>query len=272
MNTEYERFDTLAFDRPAEGVLRVTINRPEKMNALTLADHKQMEDIWGVIDEDPETMCTIVTGAGRAFCAGGDIDDVRKDVDQGIDFDNTVMRWRGGANLVYSMINARKPIVSAINGVAVGGGLCVALLADIPIAAKSATLIDGHTKLGVAAGDHAAIIWPLLCGMAKSKYYLMTSRKVTGEEAEKMNLVALAVEDDELQDKALEVASELAKGPQTAIRMTKYCLNHYLKQAGPIFDLSLTMELWGFLGPDTQEGMSKVLDRQKPEFKKFSEF
>src|SRR6202022_3836528 len=122
-----------------------------------------------------------------------------------------------------------KPIVSAIHGPAVGAGLVVALLADVSIAGRSAKIIEGHTRLGVAAGDHAAICWPLLCGMAKSKYYLLTCETLLGEEAERIGLVSLCVDDDQVQDKALEVAVSLANGAQSAIRWTKHTLNHWYR-------------------------------------------
>ena len=120
------------------------------------------------------------------------------------------------------MINCDKPIISAIHGPAVGAGLVAGLLADISIAAKSAKIVDGHTRLGVAAGDHAAIVWPLLCGMAKAKYYLLLCEPISGEEAERIGLVSLAVDDAHLLEKAYEVADKLALGSQTAIRWTKY--------------------------------------------------
>ena len=120
------------------------------------------------------------------------------------------------------------------------------LLADISIAAKDARIIDGHTRLGVAAGDHAAIVWPLLCGMAKAKYYLMLCEPVSGEEAERIGLVSLAVEPADLLPKAYEVAERLAHGSQSAIRWTKYALNNWLRSAGPTFDTSLALEFMGF--------------------------
>jgi enoyl-CoA hydratase len=174
--------------------------------------------------------------------------------------------WREARDMVYNVINCGKPIVSAINGPAVGAGLVVAILADISIAAKSARLIDGHTKLGVAAGDHAVIIWPLLCGMAKAKYHLLLCETVTGEEAERIGLVSLAVPDDELQGRALEIATRLAEGAQSAIRFTKYALNNWLRAAGPLFDTSLALEFLGFNGPELPEGAAALREKRPPRF------
>jgi len=153
-----------------------------------------------------------------------------------------------------------------MHGPAVGAGLVAGLLADISIAAKSARLIDGHTRLGVAAGDHAAIIWPLLCGMAKAKYYLLLCETISGEEAERLGLVSLTCEETELQAKSLEVARKLASGAQTALRWTKYSLNNWLRMAGPSFDASLALEVLGFTGPEAKEGVASLREKRKPAF------
>jgi enoyl-CoA hydratase len=142
----------------------------------------------------------------------------------------------------------------------------LAILADISIAARSAKLIDGHTKLGVAAGDHAAIIWPLLCGMAKAKYHLLLCEPVTGEEAERIGLVSLAVPDADLPARAMDVAVRLAEGAPNAIRWTKYALNNWLRAAGPIFDASLGMEFLGFSGPELPEGTAALREKRPPRF------
>ena len=174
--------------------------------------------------------------------------------------------WREARDLVYNMINCSKMIVSAMHGPAVGAGLVAGLLADISIAARDARIIDGHTRLGVAAGDHAAIVWPLLCGMAKAKYYLLLCEQVSGEEAERIGLVSLCCEQAELQAKALEVARKLNAGAQTALRWTKYSLNNWLRMAGPGFDASLALEMLGFTGPEVKEGIASLREKRKPSF------
>src|SRR3990170_4167552 len=182
------------------------------------------------------------------------------------EFDARARVWREARDLVYNMLNCSKIIVSAIHGPAVGAGLAAALMADISIAGRNAKLIDGHTRLGVAAGDHAAIIWPLLCGMAKAKYYLLTCDTISGEEAERIGLVSLTCEEGELQGKALEVARKIASGAQTAIRWTKYSLNNWLRMAGPAFDASLALEMLGFTGPEAKEGLGAIKEKRKPDF------
>jgi enoyl-CoA hydratase len=174
--------------------------------------------------------------------------------------------WREARDLVYNIINCDKPIVSAMHGPAVGAGLVAGLLADISIAAKNAKIVDGHTRLGVAAGDHAAIVWPLLCGMAKAKYHLLLCEPVSGEEAERIGLVSRCVDDAELHDVALEVAVRLAGGSQSAVRWTKYALNNWLRMAGPTFDTSLALEFLGFGGPDVREGVAAFREKRPPSF------
>ncbi|MDR5814162.1 enoyl-CoA hydratase/isomerase family protein [Caballeronia sp. LZ033] len=259
----YASYSTLAFDRPARGVLRITLNRPERLNALDARGHDELARVWRDVDEDPEVGAVILCGAGRAFSAGGDFDMVEEMIDS---FDARMRVWREAKDLVYNIINCSKPIVSAIHGSAVGAGLVAALLADISVAARTAKLVDGHTRLGVAAGDHAAIIWPLLCGMAKAKYHLMLCEPVSGEKAEQIGLVSLAVDDAELQDTALNVATRLVNGAPSAVRLTKYALNNWLRQAGPTFDASLALEMLGFGGAEVREGVASFREKRAPQY------
>ncbi len=219
MDENYARFSRLLIDRPHAGVLRVIMNRPDKLNAVDGEMHRQLTEIWRVIDVDASVNAVLLTGAGKAFSAGGDLDLLDEMI---ADVDTRMRVWREARDMVYNLINCSKPVVSAINGPAVGAGLALALLADVSIAARSARLIDGHTKLGVAAGDHAAIVWPLLCGMAKAKYHLLLCEAVTGAEAERIGLVSLAVPDEDLQARAMDIAVRLAEGAPNAVRSTKY--------------------------------------------------
>src|SRR2546425_8204180 len=249
---DYRDYQHLRFERRERGVVLVTINRPEVLNATNDRLHWELTQVWLTLDADETARVAVVTGAGRAFSAGGDRDMVEASSRDPKRLGRTV---REASDLVYNMINTDKPIISAINGVAVGAGLVVALLADISIISETARFTDGHTKLGVVAGDHAAIIWPLLCGMAKAKYYLLTSDFIDGKEAERIGLVSLCVPQAEVVPKALEVADKLAAGSQMAIRWTKRSLNNWLRMAGPIFDQSIALEMLTFaMKDDVLEG------------------
>src|SRR6185503_18588424 len=232
--------------RPAAGVLRITMDGPG-LNAVGHAVHRQLADVWLAVDRDPETNVALLRGAGKAFSAGGSfelLDDLMSD------YAVRTRIMREARDLVFNVINCAKPIVSAMHGPAVGAGLVAGLLADVSVVGRTARIIDGHTRLGVAAGDHAAICWPLLCGMAKAKYYLLTCEPLTGEEAERIGLVSLCVDDDAVHATALEVARTLSTGAQSAIRLTKHALNNWYRAQSGIFDASLAFEFFGFNGPD----------------------
>src|SRR5213075_1341016 len=261
---DYSEYRELRVRRLEPGILEIVMRAEEgKLSVTTARMHAEMARIWLDVDRDAETRVAILRGEGRGFSAGGDLKMVEEMTH---DFAVRARVWREAKDLVYNLINCSKMIVSAMHGPAVGAGLVCGLLADISIAAKNARLIDGHTRLGVAAGDHAAIIWPLLCGMAKAKYYLLLCEQVSGEEAERIGLVSLAVPDAELQDRALDVTVRLAEGAPNAIRWTKYALNNWLRTAGPIFDASLGMEFLGFSGPELPEGAAALREKRPPRF------
>ncbi|MCP4359482.1 MAG: enoyl-CoA hydratase/isomerase family protein [Chloroflexi bacterium] len=257
----YSDFEHIQFEKRDYGILWMTLNRPDILNAANRRLHTELVEVWLTIDRDPEVVTAVVTGAGRAFSAGGDLAWVEGAYRNTEEILHILDEARG---LVYNMLHCDKPIISAINGPAVGAGLVVALLADISIAAENARLADGHVRMGVAAGDHSAIIWPLLCGVAKAKYYLMTSDFVDGREAERLGLVSLCVPDEELLDKAMSVANDIATGPRHAIRFTKRALNQWLLQAGPIFDHSLALEMLGFYSEDMVAGIEGLRERKRP--------
>ena len=258
----YARYTRLKFDRPHPKVLRITMENG-RMNTTDAALHAELGDIWRDLDRDTSVNAAVLTGAGKVFSAGGDFAIVQENID---DFGSRARQWKEARDIVYNVINCSKPVVSAMRGVAVGAGLVCGLLADVSIATKDCRIIDGHTRLGVAAGDHAAIIWPLLCGLARAKYYLLLCDQVLGEEAERIGLISLAVEDSELDAKALEIATRLAEGAQSAIRWTKYALNNWLRAMGPTFDTSLALEFLGFTGPEVKEGLASHLEKRKPAF------
>src|SRR3989337_2177783 len=235
---DYSSYQDLKIRTLEPGILEIVMGEEGKLAVATARAHAEMARVWLDVDRDADTRVAIRRGGGKGFSAGGDMAMVEE---MTRDHAARARVWREARDLVYNMLNCSKIIISAIHGPAGGAGLAAALMADISIAAKKARLIDGHTRLGVAAGDHAAIIWPLLCGMAKAKYYLLTCDTVSGEEAERIGLVSLCGPQEELHERARAVAAKLARGSQSAIRWTKYALNNWLRQAGPIFDAALAL-------------------------------
>ncbi|GAA0339157.1 enoyl-CoA hydratase/isomerase family protein [Actinoallomurus spadix] len=260
---DYGAYERLRIDWAREGVLRVTISAPERLNAVDATGHRELAQIWRDADADDEVRAVLVRGEGTAFSAGGDLAMIEEMM---ADYDVRSRVLREARDIVYNIINCGKPVVSAIQGPAVGAGLAVALLADISVAGRTARIIDGHTRLGVAAGDHAAVVWPLLCGMAKAKYHLLLCEPLSGAEAERIGLVSVCVDDDAVHDKALEIAGRLADGAAQAIAFTKYALNNWLRTAGPAFDASLALEFYGFAGPDLREGVQALREKRPPSF------
>jgi len=256
------RFPSLRFDEPAEHVLRITLDGPG-LNAVDASVHRDLADVWTAVDREPRVRVALLAGAGRAFSAGGSFELLEEMLG---DYAGRTRVLREARDLVFNIVDCSKPVVSAIHGPAVGAGLVAALLADVSVAARSARIIDGHTRLGVAAGDHAAVCWPLLCGMAKAKYYLLTCEPLTGEEAERIGLVSLCVDDDVVHDRALEVAVGLAEGAQSAIRWTKHALNNWYRDHSSIFDASWGLEFYGFGGPDAAEGLASHREKRPPRF------
>ena len=266
MKTDYTRYQTLHITRRGVDGAVLDIQMRALNGKLPTADHaghRELTEIWRDVSRDDSARVAVLRGEGLGFSGGGDLGLVQA---MATDFAVRTKVWKEARDLVYNIVNCDKPIVSALHGPAVGAGLVAGLLADISITTKTAKIVDGHTRLGVAAGDHAAMVWPLLCSMAKAKYYLLLCEPISGEEAERIGLVSLCVNDDELLPRAYEVADKLAAGSQTAIRWTKYALNNWLRQAGPAFDASLALEFMGFAGPDVQEGMASLRERRPPNF------
>ena len=263
MTEMYAGYKALKFARPKPRVLEVILSNPGKLNALTDVGHRELADVWRDIDRDPETSVVLLRGEGGVFSAGGDFGMIKQMAD---DWAIRSRIWKEASDLVYNVINCSKIVVSAIEGPCVGAGLAAAMVSDVTIAGRRARIIDGHTRLGVAAGDHAAIIWPLLCGMSKAKYYLLTCEPLTGEEAERIGLISKVVDDDKVVETALQVAERLSDGPQAALRWTKHALNNWLRLAGPTFDASLALEFLGFSGPELREGVTAHTEKRRPRF------
>ncbi|GAA3754118.1 enoyl-CoA hydratase/isomerase family protein [Microbacterium kribbense] len=260
---DFSSYQQLLFERRGHGVLLVTLNNPDKYNAADEGMHGELARVWDDIARDESVRAVVVTGAGKAFSAGGDLAMVRRLAGSSERVGNMLSEM---TRLVQGMADCPVPIVSAINGVAVGAGAVVALLADISVCADDARIGDGHVRLGVAAGDHAALVWPLMAGLAKARYYLLTGEMITGAEAERIGLVSRCLPRAQVLGEALRIADGLATGPQQAIRLTKRVLNGWLRQSMPLFDQAAAYEMLGFLGPDVVEGEAALREKRPASF------
>ncbi|XAH24751.1 enoyl-CoA hydratase/isomerase family protein [Xylophilus sp. GW821-FHT01B05] len=246
-----------------DGIAQVVLGAPGAMPTTGATGHAALAGLWPRLAAQAGVRSILVRSEGKGFCAGGHT----SLVEEMLHSETARLRvLREARAIVQGMLDCDRPIVSAIHGAAVGAGAAVALLADVSVAARQARIIDGHTKIGVAAGDHAAVVWPLLCGMAKAKYYLLTCTPLSGEEAERIGLVSLCVDAADLQQTAYGVATQLAAGSPTALAWTKRSLNHWLRAAWPAFEHSLVLEMMGFAGADGHEGLAAFQEGRPPRF------
>jgi enoyl-CoA hydratase/carnithine racemase len=237
-----------------------TLNRPDRLNAVNGRMHTEMERLPGDYDADPDLRALVVTGAGRAFCSGGDFSPSRE---RGSEPSNP----DGGRHMVDNMLDCRKPVISAVNGYALGLGATYALLADVVVASHGAVFGDTHVSMGLGAGDGGGVIWPLLMGVNRAKYFLMTGEHLPADEAERMGLVNFLVEDDQLLDKATEVATRLANGPTRAIVASKVPINKYIKMVSNlVLPLSLSMEGANFNTEDHREAVLAFREKREANF------
>ncbi|WP_281688961.1 enoyl-CoA hydratase-related protein [Pseudonocardia thermophila] len=236
--------ENFKFERDENGILTVRLNRPEKLNAFLYSMFDEIARLWHDVEEDPDTRVVIITGEGRAFSAGNDLSQ------PDADFEQTVKLLENGRKRTSRVLAISKPTIAAINGPAVGIGLAVALMCDITIAAEDAVLIEGHTKVGVTAGDHACLIWPLLMGMARAKYYALTSEPITGQDAERTGMVSKAVPKERVYEEAKEVARKLAGMNPRALAWTKRCMNFWLTNNLASYELSTALEMLNFFESD----------------------
>jgi len=259
---DYSAYQNLRFERRNNGVLLITIDRPPH-NATNRVLHSELADVWDTVRADASVRVAVVTGAGKVFSVGGDLAEGAKKLGK---IDRHIETGEEALRIVYNMVNLEKPIISAINGSAAGAGLAVALSADISIVSETAKLCDAHMNIGVASGDHATMLWPLYCGLPKAKLYLLTANVLNGSEAERIGLVSMCKPAEEVLSSALEIADALGQKPQRALRWTKRCLNHWVRQAAPIFDLSVAYEGLNFMEPDAREGLHAFLEKRTPVF------
>lgn len=260
---ELETFKTLALARDGR-LLRATFNRPEGLNAIDRATHIEFARFLAELATDPLTDVVILSGAGRAFSAGGDLDHIQEMIDDPRLFLDDMPEVK---RIVFGLLDCPKPIIAKLNGPAVGLGATIALLCDVIFAAPSATIGDPHVKVGFVAGDGGAVIWPHLIGHARAKEYLLTGRLLTAQEAERIGLINHLVAAADLDRVVDEFAQELLGGAMRAIQWTKLCVNLGLKQlAQTVLDASIAYEALSNATADHQEALRALREKRAPRF------
>jgi enoyl-CoA hydratase/carnithine racemase len=262
---DYSRYKLIKVEKD-DKIAVFTLNRPEALNAINAELHTELEDIFGDVAQDNDVNAVVLTGAGRAFCSGGDVKGM--DARQFGDPLKARVPLRYGKRLIHNMIEVEQPIIAAVNGDAVGLGATLALFCDIIIASEKARFGDPHVRVGLVAGDGGAVIWPLLCGVAKAKEYLMTGDLISAAEAERIGLINHTVPPGEVMPKAMELAHRLANGPTRAIRWTKLACNKRLRdEVNLVLDASLAVETISMLTEDHKEAARAFVEKRSPKFK-----
>jgi enoyl-CoA hydratase/carnithine racemase len=267
---DYGRYEFILVDKEPNGIATVTLNRPEKLNAVSADFHEELRDVWLDLGNDYEVDVIILTGAGRAFCAGGDVSNMGA-ADQpfggGRSKDPLAVMGAEARRLVMNMLDVEQPVIAAVNGDAFGLGASLALLSDIIVVADDARIADTHVKVGLVAGDGGVVIWPLLIGPHRAKELLMRGNRLTGAEAFAMGMVNYSVARADVMTKARELAEELAAGAPLAIRWTKYAVNRWIKDVfQQTFDVGIALEMVSMRTADHEEGKASFHERRPPKF------
>ena len=256
-----ENYEQILIEKRPNGVAIATLNQPHKLNAIDPNMHLEVTSLARDVDEDPDVKVLVLTGAGRAFCAGGDFSPGRPRF-------SGARIWRQARQLVDDILDCETPIITAVNGPAMGLGSTIALLGDVVFASRSARIGDTHVRIAAGAGDGGQLYWPLLMGINRAKYYMMTGDVLTGEEAEKLGLVNFVVDDDQLMTRALELADRLAAGPTLAITASKMGINKYIKfVSNLVLPYTLKLQSATLYTEDAAEAIAAFRDKRPPIFK-----
>lgn len=246
----------------ADGILTITFDRPDKLNAINPALHRSMARAFDFAADCTDARLVVVTGAGRAFSAGGDMDDIASTVPE------FAAEAEFGRKIVQRMLDCDKPILCRLNGDAIGLGATIVALSDIVVASREARIGDPHVRMGLVAGDGGALVWPAHVGMMMAKYYLLTGDLMTADEAKDLGLVTFAVDADDLDERCAKIAAKLTAGAPLAIKWTKRALNLSLQQQmASVLDMALAVEGLTVLSKDHAEARTAFREKRRPVFR-----
>ncbi|HEX4971977.1 MAG TPA: enoyl-CoA hydratase-related protein [Steroidobacteraceae bacterium] len=263
MEIDPTRYRHVRFTRQGR-ILTAALNREQALNAVDAALHEELSRLFTDLEADEDSDVLVLTGTGRAFCAGGDLPWLQSAIDDPAVFERTAVE---GKAILFRQLELTKPIIARLNGPAVGLGASLALFCDIIVAAQSAMIADPHVSVGLVAGDGGAIIWPQLVGYARAKEYLLTGAQISAQEAERIGLINRVVPDAQLDATVQELAQRLAAGALKAIKWTKIATNLPLKKlAHEIFDAAVAYEMLSNRTQDHREAIAAFRERRKPVF------
>lgn len=261
---DFSAYKTILHSRRGR-VLTLTLNQPDKLNAVSEQMHTELASVFIDASDDPDSDVIVLTGAGRAFSAGGDIEWMQSAIENPASFDCTVTEAK---RIIFSLLDCEKPVIARVNGHATGLGATIALFCDVIFAADTAKIGDPHVSVGLTAGDGGAVIWPQLIGYARAKEFLFTGDLIQAPEAARMGLINRSVPAGELDTHVDAFADRLAAGAQYAIRTTKMSVNIGLKQlAHSILEASLAFETLSNRSDDHREAVAAFREKRKPAFR-----
>jgi enoyl-CoA hydratase len=259
--TGYEQFAPWLLVQKTGNVHVVSINRPEAFNAVNEEVHHAFATLWRVLVADDDVRAVVTTGVGNAFSAGGDMVMFGRLIEDPVARQFQIAEAR---TVFLEVINFPKPLVSAVNGPAVGLGCSIALLSDFLVMGENSYLADPHVAVGLVAGDGGAAMLPLLIGLMKAKEYVLLGDRITAPLAEKLNLVTKVVSDDSVLHEALALGERLAGLPPQALRATKVAMNMHLSRAAlGVLEYALAEEYTSFSTPEFKERVAAFRARSK---------
>jgi len=260
---------TIATELDDDAILHVTLNRPERRNAIDAVMHHELRELYARMADDAEIEVVVVTGAGKGFCAGADFKQMQDNNDAAAYDDGFSSLFVDGIAIARNILSVRRPMIAAVNGDAIGLGASLALFCDIVFMADTARIGDPHVAAGLVAGDGGAILWPALVGINRAKEYLMTGDLLTAAEAERIGLVNHVVAGPDLEEAAMGMARRLAKGAALAIRFNKALVNKELEErVNRIYEMAFAMEAITFRSADHLEAVAAFGERRAPTFQR----
>jgi len=260
---------TIATELDDDRILRVTLNRPDRRNAIDAVMHRELRELYARMSDDADIEVIVITGAGQGFCAGADFKQMQDNNDAATYDDGFSSLFVDGVAIARNILAVRRPMIAAVNGDAIGLGASLALFCDVVFMAEEARIGDPHVAAGLVAGDGGAILWPLLVGVNRAKEYLMTGDLLSAAEAERIGLVNHVVPAAELETAAMAMARRLARGPALAIRFNKQLVNKELEErVTRLYEMAFAMEAITFRSADHVEAVASFTERRAPTFQR----